>query len=137
MGLEFPDEFEIRTVYAMNKRALIVDDDQSMIRILSAVLEGEQFDVVCVQAVAQAMEKLDEEKFDLVVTDVLMPGNIGVKDLFERIGALDKRTPTIVISAYWDEDSRMRQFLEDRADGCLSKPFDLNNFREMIGKVCA
>lgn len=120
----------------MKKKALIVDDDESMLNILSAVLEGQGFDVVSVPAAADAIEKVGDNEFDLVVTDVLMPGMVGVRTLLNHLESLPGKIPTIVISAYWDEDREMQAFFEDKADGCLSKPFDLDDFRELLGRVC-
>ncbi|MEW6200354.1 MAG: response regulator [bacterium] len=120
----------------MKKKALIVDDDQSMLYILTALLEGEGFEVISVPSAGEAIEKIQRDQFDLIVTDVLMPGRVGVRSLFQYLETLPRKIPTIVISAYWDENPEMRAFYEAKTAACVSKPFDLEDFRNLVFGIC-
>ncbi|MEW5944659.1 MAG: response regulator [bacterium] len=120
----------------MKRKALVVDDDESMLRILTAVLETEGFEAITVPDAGEAIARMKGERFDLLITDVLMPGAVGVRSIFRFMESLPERPPAIVISAYWDEDSEMRRTYEEKADGCLTKPFELEDFRRLVRKVC-
>jgi CheY-like chemotaxis protein len=58
-------------------RVLVVDDEAAVVKVLSAILEQEG--IVCAQAggAAEALERLKEVPYDLVITDLRMPGMMG------------------------------------------------------------
>jgi len=59
-------------------RILVVDDEEAVRTALQKVLEKEHFAVDCARSAAEAMEKASASPFDLVITDIVMPGVDGL-----------------------------------------------------------
>jgi len=116
----------------MNKdaRILIVDDDPRVLLILSTALKRmkDGYSVVAVQNGTEALQLVTTEAFDLVVTDVRMPGIDGI-ELVQNIRDLNLNTMVIWITAYGC--SRL-QAQCDRLDifRCLDKPIGINEIRQ-------
>lgn len=105
-------------------RILVVDDDEAVAQLLAAVLRREGWEAqVCTDG-AQALSVLQSSAFDLVVTDVTMPGMSGPQ-LVEAAAARGLHPPFIVMSAYVDP---AREALLRGAPGVRSlirKPFEI------------
>ena len=106
-----------------------------MLHIERAVIEGEGLDVVTATSGREAIKALADNSFALIIMDILMPGHIGSDALFEKMRQLPSPPPVIVVSAYWDADPKLREFFGSRAAACLTKPFDINIFRETIRRL--
>jgi two-component system, LytTR family, response regulator AlgR len=104
----------------MNLRALVVDDEQPARARLAALLrELEQVDVVGeARNAAEALQRIDELKPDLLYLDVRMPGMSGL-ELARHLGSLDD-PPAIIFTTAYDEHA-MEAF-EAEAVGYLLKP---------------
>ncbi len=114
-------------------RILIVDDVEENRAVLARRLEREGYAVDSVASGAEALQRVSDGAFDLVLLDVLMPGMDGFAVL-ERIKG-DPRTrsiPVIMISALDDLPSVVR-CIEHGAEDFLSKPFDPVLLRARIG----
>jgi CheY-like chemotaxis protein len=61
------------------EKILVVDDEQSMAQFLAIVLRKEGYQVSTVQNGRDALEKVKSEAFDVVITDIRMPGMDGIK----------------------------------------------------------
>ena len=79
-------------------RLLLVDDDTSLLRLLSIRLEAEGFELYLAESAEQAMQLLRNQTVDLVVTDLRMEGASGL-DLFEQIRHFYPGLPVIIMSA--------------------------------------
>lgn len=79
-------------------RLLIVDDDTSLLRLLSIRLEAEGFELHLAESAEQAMQLLRNQTVDLVVTDLRMEGASGL-ELFEQIRHFYPGLPVIIMSA--------------------------------------
>ena len=86
------------------KRILIVDDEESMGRFLSIMLKKDGYDVASVTSGADALERAREESFDVVVTDIKMPGMDGIQVL-EGIKKIDPSIPVVMMTAYASQRS--------------------------------
>lgn len=114
------------------KRLLVVDDDPKLRDLLQRYLGGEQFDV-SVAADGAAMNRLlQREPWDLIILDLMMPGEDGLSILRRLRGAND-RTPVIMLTAKGDDIDRIVG-LEMGADDYLGKPF---NPRELLARIHA
>src|SRR5690606_4118412 len=78
-GLERPSELS-------GKKVLVVDDDEDARRLVATVLAGCGCDVTTAASVAEAMARFDDERFDVLVSDIGMPNEDGLA-LIERIRA--------------------------------------------------
>jgi DNA-binding NtrC family response regulator len=102
-------------------RVLVVDDEESMRRFLTILLEKEGFSVSCQSSGADAVRVLEQEGFDLLITDLKMPGMSGV-ELLEKALALDPALPVLILTAYASEASAVEamakgafQYIEKKA----------------------
>src|SRR5271166_5091781 len=80
-------------------RILLVDDEQSLLMTLAANLELDGLDVTTAESGQRALELFESEPFDLVLSDIRMPGMNGV-DLFRRIRAQRPECPVVLMTAF-------------------------------------
>ena len=108
---------------------LVVDDDTRIRNLLKQYLTENGFRVTVAGNAAEARRKLEGLDFDLLVLDVMMPGENGV-DLTKSLRA-EKQVPILMLTALSETDSRIAG-LEAGADDYLPKPFDP---RELILRI--
>ncbi len=104
-------------------RILIVEDEQKLAEILLRSLRGEGFTVDAVGTVEDAMHWADEDHYDLLILDLLLPDGSGT-DVVRRLRNQHKNVPILVLTARGDLDSKVENF-EAGADDYLTKPFAL------------
>jgi DNA-binding response OmpR family regulator/tRNA A-37 threonylcarbamoyl transferase component Bud32 len=105
-------------------RLLVVDDDADNREVLRRRLEREGYRAECAEDGQRALEMVAEQRFDLVLLDVMMPGKDGYEVLEELKGSSETRDiPVIMISALDDMRSVVR-CIEGGAEDYLPKPFD-------------
>src|SRR5512140_1747134 len=104
-------------------RVLIVDDESSLLMTLAANLELEGFDVVEASTPQRALELVRSQHFDLVLSDIRMPGMSGV-DLFHAIRATHPQMPVILMTAFALE-AMVRDAIEHGVYTVLAKPFEI------------
>jgi two-component system, NtrC family, response regulator HydG len=104
-------------------RILLVDDEASLRLTLAANLELEGIDVVEAANAEQALERIATEPFDIVLSDVRMPGLSGVQ-MFERIKKIAPELPVILMTAYAVEE-QLDQAIQGGVYTVLSKPFSV------------
>lgn len=108
---------------------LVVDDDARLRELLRDYLGVNGFNVTTAEHAAEARRKLAGIDFDLIVLDVMMPGESGF-DLTEHLRATS-RVPILLLTARGDADDRIVG-LERGADDYLQKPFEP---RELILRI--
>ncbi|MEC5400207.1 osmolarity response regulator transcription factor OmpR [Uliginosibacterium sp. H1] len=113
-------------------RILVVDDDARLRSLLDRYLEEQGFAVKAVPDAAQMDRALSREHFDLMVLDLMLPGEDGLA-ICRRLRAADSSLPIIMLTARSDEVDRIVG-LELGADDYLPKPF---NPRELVARVNA
>lgn len=104
-----------------NVSILVIDDEESVLKAISAVLKREQMDVTCVQNSQDAFTYLTQHSYDLILLDIMMPEQDGfsvLKELRER----NILTPVILLSGR-EEDSAQVEGLGLGADDYMTKPF--------------
>lgn len=108
---------------------LVVDDDTRIRALLNRYLTENGFRVTIASDGAEAQRKLAGLDFDLIIMDVMMPGESGI-DVTRGLRAV-KNVPIIMLTALAESDNRIAG-LEAGADDYLSKPFDP---RELLLRV--
>lgn len=101
---------------------LVVDDDERIRTLLARYLTSQNYRVTTAEHAADAADKLASVSFDLLIVDVMMPGQNGfdfVQDLRKRGNAV----PVILLTARGEAEDRIRG-LETGADDYLPKPFE-------------
>jgi DNA-binding NtrC family response regulator len=91
------DTRTITAVVAPNRGVLVVDDDEALSRALSRVLKMAGYDVVVANDGAAAVEKVMHRAFDVILSDIQMPGMSGV-DLLSIVRAYDLDVPVILMT---------------------------------------
>lgn len=100
---------------------LVVDDDTRLRSLLQRFLRENDFYVSTAKDAPSAREKLDNYKFDLLIVDIMMPGETGLQFL-EKLRREDN-IPVILLTAMGEPDERIAG-LENGADDYLPKPFE-------------
>ena len=103
------------------KHILIVDDDDRIRSLLKDFLKDNSYIVSTAENSIQAKKKLEYLKFDIIILDVMMPGQNGY-DLTREIKK-DMKVPIILLTAKGEVENRIRG-LEIGADDYLGKPFE-------------
>src|SRR5215216_1410776 len=111
---------------------LVVDDDRRIRDLLSRYLNSEGYRVTTAETAAAARAKLGGLKFDLLILDVMMPGETG----FELARAIrtSSKVPIVMLTARSEADSRI-EGLELGADDYVAKPFEPRELSLRIGNV--
>ncbi len=86
------------------EKILVVDDEQSMIQFLSALLRREGYEVLAARSGAEALDVAREHAPDVVITDIKMPGMDGLA-LLESLKQQDESLPVIIMTAYASQKS--------------------------------
>jgi two-component system, OmpR family, phosphate regulon response regulator OmpR len=109
---------------------LVVDDDDRLRLLLSKYLSDQGFMVTAAASAAEARRKLSAFIFDLLILDVMMPGETG----FELLASLkNNNTPVLMLSAMGEVEDRING-LELGADDYLNKPFEP---KELVLRISA
>lgn len=113
-------------------RVLVVEDEHKVAKALKEGLEGESFDVVVAPTGEDAFFRVNTERFDLILLDLMLPGRDGLQ-ILTTIRKRGLETPVLLLTA--------RDSLEDRvmglnsgADDYLVKPFA---FEELLARIRA
>lgn len=120
------------TATVEGEKILIVDDDPGLRRLLERFLDEQGYRVRTVENVEQMDRLLARELFQLVVLDLMLPGEDGLSAC-RRLRDSNNQVPIIMLTAKGDESSRI-QGLEQGADDYLAKPF---NPRELLARIKA
>lgn len=114
-------------------RILVIDDEPNLCVVLQAVLERAGFEVVALSDSRAALRVLDEEEFDVVVTDLNMPEVDGFTVLHQS-KLIHPDTPVVIITAYGTLDSAVNA-LKLGAFDFISKPFEQEELLRVIRKA--
>ena len=101
-------------------QVLVIDDDAVVGRSFDRVLSDKGYEVSTALSGEEALETLENSKFDVVFTDIKMPGMDGL-EVTERIKARCPWTPVVVITGYGTEDNEVKASVLG-ASGFVRKP---------------
>ncbi len=113
-------------------RILVVDDEQSVRKVLSQVLRDDGFTVTEAADGEEAIAAFEEKPFHLVITDIVMPGVDGI-ELLEKIKKRNPETQVIIITSHASMDTAI-QALRCGAYDYLFKPFEDINLISAVTK---
>lgn len=112
-------------------RVLVVDDEENIRLLFSEELEEEGYEVEVASNGLEALEKLKDKKFDIVVMDIKMPGMGGIETL-NAIKNANKEQPVILCSAYGEFKQDLSSWV---SDGYVVKSADTEELKQTIKKV--
>ncbi len=110
-------------------RILLVDDEQSVQTLLAYPLRKDGFEVVTAQDGREALDRFAEQRFDLVVLDIMLPKLDGI-EVCRRMRSRSQ-VPIIMLTAKDDEIDKVLG-LEMGADDYITKPFSVREFRSRV-----
>ena len=116
-------------------RILVVDDNENIREMLEDFLNFEGHEPVLAKDGKEALEIFCEQDFDLVITDLGMPGMSG----WELSKCIKQRKPEIpvVIITGWGAQLEAENLKENKVESILTKPFNLDQVKQMIETVGA
>ena len=113
-------------------RILVVDDDPKSRNIVERLLTLTDYEVEIVISGEEAVKRLKRSEFNLVLTDLDMPGMDGL-ELLSHVKSRYPDIPVIVVSGVASEESK-NEALEVGAEGLLSKPYTRDQLLAIISK---
>ncbi|WP_207479898.1 response regulator [Arenibaculum pallidiluteum] len=115
-------------------RALVADDEEAMRAFVARALTRAGFRVTEVPDGQRALEALGEERYDLLVTDIVMPVIDGIS--LALIATKDQPDLKVLLITGYAEERRRAMNLEALIHGVLEKPFSLNDLtRETLAAL--
>lgn len=119
-----------------NASLLLVDDEENILRSLQRILRKEPYDIRTAASGEEALALLDEQKFDLVISDARMPGMDGPTLLAE----IKKKWPwciRILLTGYADINSTIKAINDGQIYRYISKPWDDEELKLVIRQALA
>jgi DNA-binding NtrC family response regulator len=115
------------------ERILVVDDEPNMLGLFKKVLEKEGYEVVTAATGEEALAKMEAEWFDLLISDLKMPGLSGL-ELLKKVKTIVPSLPCILLTAYGTIDSAVTAMKEGAYD-YLTKPVNNDEITLMVKKA--
>ena len=117
---------------ATKKKVLIVDDEEDLTWSISRKLtrDTDMLEVLCANSGNTALDMLTKQRFDLLVTDLRMPGISGI-ELLNEVKRHYPETHVIIMTAHGSLDIK-KEINSFGRTGYIEKPFDMNDLRDLI-----
>ncbi|HLE25300.1 MAG TPA: response regulator [Thermodesulfobacteriota bacterium] len=112
-----------------NKRALVVDDEHMILKIISDILTKEGYEVKTAFNFDKAFELLKEYPFHVVLTDIRMPEKNGI-DLLEKIRTFNSNIPVILMTGFASLETAVKA-VQHGAFDYLTKPLDYDKLKSV------
>jgi two-component system response regulator HydG len=117
----------------MAGRIMVVEDDRGMCSLLETDLKLRGFQPVCFSSPTEALAALRHEVYDVVLTDVRMPGVTGLQ-LCGEVGRIRPETPVIVMTAFGNMETAI-EALRAGAYDFITKPVEMDLLAAAIGRA--
>ena len=114
----------------MKERILIADDEKELARAIGMILKYSDYEVDIVENGKQAVEKTNDNIYDVIILDVMMPIMDGIEALKE-IRKNNIKTPVLLLTAKSQVDDKV-EGLDSGANDYLTKPFDK---KELLARI--
>lgn len=123
----------------LHGQVLIVDDESAVRMLLQRALSTMGLEVVACEDGASALAAYEDalltgRRFDLVITDLTMPGGMGGEELVRRILGIDAEA-RIVVSSGYSQEAIMADYRAHGVAGALEKPYTVRALRELVGRL--
>ncbi len=119
----------------MPRKVLLVDDNPVILEMLQRRLQREGYQAVTCTESLRAVEVCREEKPDLVVLDILMPGKNGWEIMEEMAGDPEIASTPVIISTVKNRPEDVERGKELHAADYIAKPYVFSDLLEKIGRV--
>jgi DNA-binding response OmpR family regulator len=115
----------------MKKKLLLVEDEKNLCLLYKEELQEAGYSVTAVLDAESALQRVKRQKFDLIITDIRMPGKDGI-ELITQIMAMRKDIPIIINTAY---QSYKHDFMTWAADAYIVKSASLAELKAKIKEL--
>ena len=115
------------------RRLLLVDDEEQILNSLRRSLRREGYELVTARTPREALECLDEQSFDAVLTDYKMPGMTGV-ELLAKVARLQPNAARLLITG-WSQAVSDEEIEAIEIDAVLPKPWEDTELKDALRKA--
>ena len=115
-----------------DNKVLIVDDEESILQLMSKIIERSGHEVDCALTGEEALKLVNENNYGLVISDISLPGISGV-DLFQAVSEDHEGTAFIFMSGYAIDE--IDESVINKSAGFLAKPFDINQILKTVDNI--
>jgi len=116
------------------KKIMVVDNEPDIVDLTRTVLELGGYTVVPTYSGEECLRKLEKEKVDLVLLDIMMPGMSGW-DVFNRIKKKNKEIKVAFMSVLEISDKRKQVLLDEGLADYIMKPFDKDTLLQKVDDI--
>lgn len=115
-------------------KILVIDDSATNVFLLQTLLEDYGYEVVFAYSGKEAIKHIDEQNFDLLLLDIMMP-EIDGYDILDKLTREQKikSTPVVMVTAKEDAESQQKA-LDMGAVDYITKPVNLDKFLKVVKK---
>jgi DNA-binding NtrC family response regulator len=117
------------------KRILVVDDEPAIVSLLSTILKEKEWDVTGAHSGTEGIEKLERGQFDVILTDLVMPGESGI-DLLRAAKEIHPDVEVILMTGYATADTAI-EAMRGGAFHYLGKPLKAEEVVNLVDKAYA
>ncbi|OGX31681.1 MAG: hypothetical protein A3G37_03715 [Omnitrophica WOR_2 bacterium RIFCSPLOWO2_12_FULL_46_30] len=124
----------------MAKKILVIDDEELITKSLLKLLDKEGYSTTVVRSGKEAIDKVKESNYDLIICDVRMPEMDGIDTIKEIRSYLERSNkkiiPEILITGYADIE-KYEKAMDLKVADYIYKPFDIADFLEVVKRNLA
>ncbi len=114
-------------------KILVVEDENSMREVLRILLEGENYEVITASDGLEGLSHIENDIFDLVITDIKMPGADGF-EVLKKVKNLSSETIVIMITAFGTTEAAI-EAMKLGAYDYINKPFKIDEIKLIVKKA--
>ena len=118
---------------AKEANILVVDDEPKICQFLETLLQREGHRVTSVHRGTDALARIEQETYDLIITDLKMPGIDGL-ELVSRVKAIQSTIPVVMVTGYATVETAVKA-MRHGADDYVTKPFNLDELRKVVDRT--
>jgi two-component system response regulator (stage 0 sporulation protein F) len=114
-------------------KILVVDDEEGARELFNTILSDEGYEVTLAVSGEDALSRLQSDAFDLVLTDIKMPGMDGLQ-LLQEIRKSGTKSDVIMVTAYGEVESYLKAMSLGAAE-YINKPIRIKELKRIVHKV--
>jgi CheY-like chemotaxis protein len=115
------------------KRILVIEDEPFIRKSIVSFLELERYSVVSASTVRKAIDYINMDRFDLIITDIMLPYSGGFEIVeYMKSDPLRCITPVVILTGM---DKDILQATKTKADYCLNKPFSPKQLIDTVKQI--
>lgn len=118
----------------MEKRVLFVDDEKSVLRSLERLFFDTDFEVYTAESAEAALQILDSQPVEIVVSDMLMP-NMNGHQLLKKVKVLYPKVTRIILSGYAEEKELLASLIDGSCSMYLFKPWNGEELKQKLERI--